>query len=119
MKARLVVAALGLVLLTGCSKALVGKWSVDTNAPDLKEAKTIIKSIEFTDDGVFRADVMETSKEGLKKTAMKTGKYQFNGFQLRLDTKGGDQVWNAMLIMNRTLELKREGDKLKLKRVEQ
>ena len=118
MKAKLAVMSLGLFMLAGCSKALVGKWQVDKNAPELKQAKTIIKSAEFTDDGVFRADVIQTGKDGTKETRMKTGKYQFNGFQLKLSSKEGDQVWNAMLYMNRTLELKRGTDKLKLKRVD-
>ncbi|MBN1342815.1 MAG: hypothetical protein JXQ73_09065 [Phycisphaerae bacterium] len=118
MKAKLAVMSLSLFVLAGCNKAIVGKWQVDKNAPELKQAKTIIKSAEFTDDGVYRADVIQTSKEGLKETKMTTGKYQFNGFQLKLSSKEGDQVWNAVVYMNRTLELKRSGDKLKLKRVE-
>ncbi len=119
MKIKLAVLSLGLFVLTGCNKAIVGKWTLDKNSPDLKTAKTIIKSARFDDQGVFEADIMSTTKDGTKGTERKTGKYQFNGFQLKLDTKEGDMVWNAMLIMNRTLELRRDGDKIKLKRVEE
>lgn len=121
MKAKLAVMSLGLFLLTGCSKLLVGKWTVDKNSPDLKSAKTIIKTAEFTDDGVFRADMIETQKDGSKKPAMKTGKYTFTGGELKLSTKEGDQVWWATLWWMRTLDLKRKGtgEKLRLKKVEQ
>jgi len=118
VKARLVVMTLGLFALSGCGKALVGKWTYDKNSPDLKTAKTIIKNIEFADNGIYSAEIMQTDAKGMKTTAKSTGKYQFNGFQLKLSTKEDEKVWNAMVIMNRTLQLKREGDKLKLKRVE-
>lgn len=112
MRAQLAVASLGLFALAGCNKFLVGKWNIE-NTPDLKNAKTIVQHIEFTNDGMFKADMIEA-----KQKVQKTGKYQFNGFQLKLSTKEGDQVWNALLIMNKTLQLKRSGDTNKLTRVE-
>jgi len=118
VNAKLALVSLSLFALTGCSRALVGKWTLDKNSPDLKQAKTIIMNIQFDAEGTYKADVRE-SAEGLKKSNVKTGKYQFNGFQLKLSAKDQEQVWDAMVIMNRTLKLKRSGDKLTLKRVEE
>jgi hypothetical protein len=98
---------------------LVGKWTLDKDAPSLKEAKSVVKRIEFTDDGMFAAQILETQADGQRKTVAKQGKYEFNGFQLKLSTKERDTVYGAMLIMNKTLELKREGDKFKLSRLEE
>ena len=117
VKAKLAVLSLGLFVLTGCGRSLVGKWTLDKNSPDLKEAKTIIKSIEFTEDGVYSANVMET-KDGLKKAAMRQGKYKFNGFQLKLTSKDDEQVWNALLYMTGRLDLNRSGDKLRLNKMD-
>lgn len=115
MKAKLVMMSLALFVVAGCNRAIVGKWTLDQNSPDLKTAKTLIKSAEFVEDGTYRATLIEKGGKG----GELRGNYSFNGFQLKLSTKEGDKVWNAMLIMNRTLELKRSGDKFKLKRVEQ
>jgi hypothetical protein len=112
VRTRLAVMSLGLFVLTGCSKMIVGKWTVDTT-PELKNAKNIIQRIEFTGDGMFKADMIEA-----KQKVAKVGKYNFNGFQLKLSTKEGDQVWNAMIIMNKTLDLKRSGDHIKLTKTE-
>jgi len=112
VRARLAILTLGLFVLAGCNNFIVGKWNVETTA-DLKNAKNIIQHIEFTKDGMFKADMIEA-----KQKVSKVGKYQFNGFQLKLSTKEGDQVWNAMVIMNKTLQLKRGTDQLKLARVE-
>jgi len=112
VRAKLAVLSLGLFALIGCNRAIVGKWNIE-NTADLKSAKTIIQHIQFDQDGTFKAEMIES-----KQKVQKVGKYNFNGMQLKLSTKEGDQVWNAMVIMNKTLELKRGGDKNKLTRVE-
>ena len=117
MKTKLAVVSLSLFVLTGCHRSLVGKWSVQ-NTPELKKAKTIIKDIEFNKDKVFRANVMETGKDGVRKTAPMTGKYDFNGFQLKLSTKKGDEVWRAFYYMTGRLDLTRDGNKQILKKAE-
>jgi hypothetical protein len=112
VKAKLALASLGLFVLAGCNKFIVGKWNIE-NTADLKTAKVIIQHLELDDNGMFKAKMIEN-----KQIVEKSGKYQFNGFQLKLGTKEGDQVWNAMVIMNKTLQLSRGGDKNKLTRVE-
>lgn len=118
MKTKIALLTLTLMVVGGCGKALVGRWTLDEDSADLKNVKTIIRQIEFAEDGRFSGQVLETQQDGQRKSVPKQGKYEFNGFQLKLSTKERDQVYNAMLIMNRTLELRREGDKFKLKRVE-
>ncbi len=120
MKTKLTLVSLSLFVLTGCHRSLIGKWTVE-NTPELKNAKTIIKDIQFNEDKVFRANVMETGKDGVRKTAPMTGKYDFTGLELKLSGKGGDQAYWATIWWMKKLELKRKGtgEKITLTKVEQ
>lgn len=89
------LAAFALVLMinaTGCSSLLVGSWKAD---PVPAGEPYYIMQAEFKDDGTFTA----IAKKGGETQPPLKGKYEFNGFALKLQSAGksGDRSYPAQL----------------------
>lgn len=78
------LAALGLLLCTGCGRALVGNWRLVEAIPNRQVFS--LDNVTFRPDGTFSAT---TTIEGL--TTEESGRYEFNGFKLKLRPKAGGQ----------------------------
>ena len=79
-----VPALVGLSLLSGCGRAIVGDWRMVSATPNREVFG--IDHATFGRDGTFSATM---TVEGL--TADRTGRYEFNGFKLKLRPQGGGQ----------------------------
>lgn len=77
-------ALVGLSLLAGCGRAIVGDWRMVSATPNREVFS--IDHATFGRDGAFAATM---TVEGL--TADQTGTYDFNGFKLKLRPQGGGQ----------------------------
>ena len=92
------VAALLLLLVTGCRGMIVGDWRM-TRAVPSREVFAI-DDAHFARDGSFTATV---TIEG--RTAREKGTYEFNGFKLTMRPQaGGQRRYNAVMKPG-TLEL--------------
>lgn len=91
-------AALSVLLLTGCQRAIVGHWRLHEALPN--------REVFAIDDATFRRDgtfAALTTTEGL--TTRMSGEYAFNGYNLKLRPEaGGQRSYSAIIKMNR-LEL--------------
>jgi len=101
-----ITAACGL----GCSSALVGTWKADPIPQDLD---FYIVSAEFKDNGDFRAVARESGGE----TRNLNGKYDFNGFTLKLTRPGAaPREYAATYYMTGRLDVKSDGKQQTLKK---
>jgi outer membrane lipopolysaccharide assembly protein LptE/RlpB len=95
--------------LAGCGSALVGTWKSD---PMPKDDKFAIQQVTFKSDNTYTA----SAKEGDQNVRL-AGTYEFNGFNLKLKTPAKpERTYGAMVVMGRTLELKRDGQKITMKK---
>lgn len=94
----------------GCSSALVGTWKAD---PIPQDMDFYIASVEFKDNGDYRAIARETGGE----TKNLRGKYEFDGFKLKLMRPGAaPREYPAMYYMTGVLEIKSDGQSQRLKK---
>lgn len=101
-----IVAAAAVV---GCNGALVGTWKSD---PMPKDEGFAIQQVTFKSDNTYTA----TAKEGEQNIRM-AGTYEFNGMNLKLKTPGKpDRAYGAMVVMGKTLELKKDNKKVSMKK---
>ncbi len=107
-------AAMALVFLGGCGSALVGHWKTD---PIPQDADFYIMQAEFKDDGTYRASAR---KKGSDMPVALGGKYDFNGFNLKLMQPGAaDRVYSATynsMTIPHSLEIRKDGQKQTLKK---
>ena len=100
---------LAIAAVAGCNSALVGTWKSD---PPPKEEGFAIQQVTFRNDNTYAA----TAREGPQNVSF-AGTYEFNGMQLKLKTPGKpDRAYGAMVVMGRTLELKKDNQKVTMKK---
>ena len=89
------VAGLFMPVLAGCQGAIQGDWHMIEAVPS--------KQVFNLDDATFRPDgtyTATTTFEG--RTNTESGTYEFNGFKLKLEPKGGGlRTYTASLQMGR------------------
>ncbi|HPF38182.1 MAG TPA: hypothetical protein P5081_00785 [Phycisphaerae bacterium] len=94
----------------GCSSPLVGTWNAD---PIPQDMDFYIVSAEFKDNGDFRAIAREAGGE----TRNLRGKYEFDGFKLKLMRPGSpSREYPTTYYMTGVLEVKSEGGSQRLKK---
>lgn len=102
--------AFGVAGLCGCSASLVGTWKAD---PIPQDMEFYIVSAEFKENGDYRAIARETGGE----TRNLRGKYDFNGFNLKLLRPGAaPREYPATYYMTGVLEIKSELGTQRLKK---
>ncbi|HUN82107.1 MAG TPA: hypothetical protein VMV81_11440 [Phycisphaerae bacterium] len=95
--------------VAGCNGALVGTWKAD---PMPKDDAFAIQQVTFKSDNTYTA----TAKEGDQSIRL-AGTYDFNGMSLKLKTPGKpDHTYGAMVVMGKTLELKKDNKKVSMKK---
>jgi hypothetical protein len=88
------VLPVALLLLSGCSGAVVGRWQMAHTG--LNRHVFAINKAEFKSDGTYAASA---TVEGV--TSDETGDYEFDGFKLRMrPNRGGARVFDARIIGN-------------------
>lgn len=98
-----------LILLSGCGRAIVGKWDMVSAKPNREFLA--IDDATFGSDGRYEATVTLDGH-----TARQAGHYTFDGFKLMLrPDDGGQKRFDALLKMN-TLELTRDQRQVILQR---
>lgn len=82
---------LGLPLLVGCGRAIVGDWRMVQAIPN--------RDVFCVDEATFRRDGTFTATTTIEgRTSHETGTYQFTGFKLRLRPQaGGQRAYTAQL----------------------
>lgn len=100
-----------IALVSGCSSSLVGSW--ENMEPNSEGNSFVINSATFKDDGTYVA----SARSGTDSMRL-AGKYEFDGFNLILNTPGKPERKYAAtyLMMGPTLELKHDGASQKLKK---
>lgn len=94
----------------GCSSALVGTWKAD---PIPQDMEFYIVSAEFKDNGDYRAVARVTGGD----TKNLRGKYEFDGFKLKLMRPGAAaREYPATYYMTGLLEIKADGKTERLKK---
>ncbi|MCB9857437.1 MAG: hypothetical protein H6818_17280 [Phycisphaerales bacterium] len=102
--------AFGLAGFCGCSASLVGTWKAD---PIPQDMEFYIVSAEFKDNGDYRAIARETGGE----TRNLRGKYEFDGFKLKLLRPGAaPREYPATYYMTGVLEIKSDQGAQRLKK---
>ena len=105
-----VTAAILMTVGLGCSAPIVGTWKADPIPTDME---FYIVSAEFKDNGDFRAIARETGGE----TRNMNGKYDYNGFTLKLMRPGAaPREYPATYYMTGVLEIKSDGKQQRLKK---
>ena len=102
--------ATGALANVGCSSALVGTWKAD---PIPQDMDFYIVSAEFKDNGDYRATARAAGGE--KKNLR--GKYEFNGFNLKLMRPGSAaREYPAMYYITGYLEISMDDKSQRLKK---
>lgn len=100
---RSIIGTASLLLLwtcaTGCRGSIVGDWRLEKALPGRQVFS--VDDAHFKGDGTFSAVV---TRDG--RTLTQTGKFDFSGFKLTLLPKeGGQQAFDAVMNLDRSLEL--------------
>ena len=104
--------ALALAMVVGCSGALVGTWKAEAPLKDANELS--LNTVTFRNDGTYSA----VGKKGDENMNL-AGKYEFNGFNLKLKSPGKpEKTYGAtyMMMGGGKLELKSGNSKQTLKK---
>jgi len=98
-----------LVAVTGCTSSIQGTWKVD---PVPTGQLMYIQEARFKEDGTYTA----SARRGEESLSLE-GKYEYDGFVLRLKHPGQrDREYYATIWWLKTLELSRDGKKFTMKK---
>lgn len=99
----------GLALLPGCTSAIHGTWKVE---PVPAGELMYIQEARFREDGTYVA----SARRGEERFSLE-GKYDYDGFVLRLKSAGQrDREYYASIWWFKTLELSRDGKKFTMRK---